>query len=80
MSKTKYLIRTVGFIIVILSGIFMFIFGEYDDSPGGQLIGVIVGIIGIIGIVETRRKNIWNNYILFRKIISKSRDQGPVYR
>ncbi len=31
----------------------MFVFGEYDDSPGGQLIGLVAGIIGTIGIVNT---------------------------
>jgi len=34
----------------------MFIYAGYDDSPGGQLIGVIVSIIGIIGIIRTKRK------------------------
>ena len=56
MTKVKYLIRIVGFIMLILSGIFMFVFGEYDDSPGGQLIGVVVVIVGIIGMIKTKRK------------------------
>ena len=61
MTKTKYLIRITGFILLILIGISMFVFGEYDASPGGQLIGVITAIIGIIGIVKTKRKISYTN-------------------
>ena len=56
MSQGKQIIKIIGFILLILIGILMFVYGEYDDSPGGQLIGVIVGIIGIIGIIKTKRK------------------------
>jgi len=34
----------------------MFVYGEYDDSPGGQLIGVLLVIFSVIGIVKTKRK------------------------
>ncbi len=43
------------FILIILLGIFMFVFGGYDDSPGAQLIGMVLAIIGIIGIVKAKR-------------------------
>jgi drug/metabolite transporter (DMT)-like permease len=41
-------------ILVILFGVFMFVYGEYDDSPGGQLLGLLTVIAGVVGIV--RRK------------------------
>jgi len=34
----------------------MFIYGEFDDSPGGQLIGLLAVIIGIVGIVKSKKK------------------------
>ncbi len=44
-------------IIAILSGIFMFVYGGYDDSPGAQFLGLVLAVIGIIGIVKSRKKN-----------------------
>lgn len=40
----------------ILFGVFMFIYGEFDDSPGGQLIGLIFCVVGIIGLVRNKKK------------------------
>jgi len=35
----------------------MFVYGEYDDSPGGQLIGLMATIIGIVGLILIKRNN-----------------------
>ena len=35
----------------------MFVYGGIDDSPGGQLLGLLVIIIGIVGIVKSKKKN-----------------------
>ncbi|MFZ2190347.1 MAG: hypothetical protein WA057_02565 [Candidatus Magasanikiibacteriota bacterium] len=54
MNKSKIILS----ILAILFGIFMFIYGEYDDSPGGQLLGlllIITGIVVIIKIGKTKR-------------------------
>lgn len=34
----------------------MVVFGEQDDSPGAQLLGVVAAIGGIVGIVKS-----WKN-------------------
>jgi hypothetical protein len=34
----------------------MFVYGEFDDSPGGQLIGLIAFIIGVIGLIMNIKK------------------------
>ena len=52
MSKIKILC----FILLILLGVLMFVYAGVDDSPGGQLIGVVVGIIGIVGLIRNRKK------------------------
>lgn len=35
----------VAILLIGLGGV-LFVFAEYDDSPGGQLIGVAVAILG----------------------------------
>jgi drug/metabolite transporter (DMT)-like permease len=49
-------IKLSGFILAILFGAFMFVYGEFDDSPGGQLMGLLAVIAGIVGIVKSRKK------------------------
>lgn len=56
MPKLKYIIKTICFIFLILFGVFMIVYGEYDDSPGGQGLGLLAVIIGIIAIVKVRKK------------------------
>lgn len=48
--------KTLYFIITISFGLFIFIYGGYDDSPGAQLLGLIIFIIGIVGLVRNRKK------------------------
>ena len=52
MSKTKIIIS----ILAILLGALLFVYGGYDDSPGGQMIGVVAVIGGIVGIIKIRKK------------------------
>lgn len=53
----KYYRKILYFIFAILFGVFMFVYGELDDSPGGQLIGLIVSIIGVIGLLYPKLLN-----------------------
>jgi len=48
--------RILYFILAILIGVFMFVYGEVDDSPGGQMIGLLAIIIGIIGLIKSKKK------------------------
>lgn len=41
-------------IALIILGVFIFIFGGYDDSPGAQLIGFIIVVFNIIKIVKNK--------------------------
>lgn len=52
------IIKTSGLIILIMFGVFMFIYGEADDSPGGQLLGLLAVIAGIVWIIKRREKNL----------------------
>ena len=50
------IIKTILFILVILFGIFLFIYGGYDDSPGAQGLGLLIVVGGIVGIIKVRKK------------------------
>ncbi len=43
-------------VIAILFGVFMVVYGEYDDSPGGQLLGLTAVITGIIGLIKSKKR------------------------
>ncbi len=48
--------RIIYSILAISFGIFMFVYGEIDDSPGGQLLGLLAIIIGIVGVIKSKKK------------------------
>ena len=48
--------RIIYSILAILLGVFMFVYAGIDDSPGGQLLGLIVVIAGIIGVIKSKKK------------------------
>ncbi len=35
----------------------MFVYGGIDDSPGGQLLGLLAFILGIVGVIKSKKKN-----------------------
>jgi len=52
---TKFLHITLS-LFALLFGIFLFIYGGYDDSPGAQGLGLIVVAIDVIQLVKLRKK------------------------
>ena len=48
-------IKILGFIVLIMFGVFVFVYGGYDDSPGAQLLGLIMVIGGIVGLIKQRK-------------------------
>lgn len=53
MNKSRILFS----ILAIVFGAFMFVYGEYDDSSGGQLLGLVAVTLGIVGVIKSRKKN-----------------------
>ena len=51
----KHYRKILYFTFAILFGIFIFIYGGYDDSPGAQLLGLIFVIIGITGLIKNKK-------------------------
>lgn len=59
MNKSRisyFVIAILLSVFMILLGVFMFVYGEFDDSPGGQLIGLVAIIIGIVGLIKSKKK------------------------
>lgn len=50
------IVRATSFILAILAGAFLIMFGEHDDSPGAQFLGLLAVIAGIGGMVKLVRK------------------------
>ena len=49
--------RLVYSALAIVFGVFLVIYGGMDDSPGAQLLGVVIVILGIVGIVKSKKRN-----------------------
>lgn len=48
--------RIIYSVLAILFGVFMFVYGGYDDSPGGQGLGLLAVVLGIVGIIKRKKK------------------------
>lgn len=42
--------------LAVVLGAALFVYGGYDDSPGAQLLGLVIVIGGIVGAVWNRKK------------------------
>lgn len=51
----KYYRRIIYSFFALFFGVFMFIFGGYDDSPGAQGLGLLIFIIGVVGLVKNKK-------------------------
>ena len=47
--------KIIGSILATLFGVFIFVYGGYDDSPGAQLLGVIIVVSGIMGVIKSKK-------------------------
>jgi predicted permease len=50
--------KTAFSVFAIVFGIFFFVYGGFDDSPGAQAIGLAVAAIGASGFVKRAKANI----------------------
>ena len=50
------IIKILSFVVLVAFGAFMIVYGERDDSPGGQLLGVLAVFGGIAGAWKSRKK------------------------
>ena len=48
--------RIICSILAILFGVFVFVYGGYDDSPGAQLLGALGVIVGIVGVIKRKKQ------------------------
>ncbi len=52
MKKSRILYS----ILAILIGVLMFVYAGIDDSPGGQMLGLLAVIFGIVGLIKRKKK------------------------
>ena len=52
----KIIIKSIGLFVAVLFGVFLFIYGGYDDSPGAQGLGVLICIGSIYYLVKINKK------------------------
>jgi len=46
--------RVIYSVLAISFGGFLFVYGGIDDSPGGQLLGLILFILGVVGVIRSK--------------------------
>ncbi len=49
-------IKIIFSILTILLGLFLIVFGGYDDSPGAQGLGLLLIIITIVIVIKGKKK------------------------
>ena len=49
------IIKILSFVILIAFGVFMIVYGERDDSPGAQMLGLLAVIGGIVGVIKSKK-------------------------
>ncbi len=50
-------LKIAGAILLMLFGVFVFVYGGYDDSPGAQGLGLLIVISSIVYVVRSKRKD-----------------------
>lgn len=51
----KKIFKTIGCLVLIVLGVFLVVFGEGDDSPGAQGLGLLLAIGGVVGTFKVLR-------------------------
>ena len=51
----KKAVKIFLFIFAIPAGVLMFVYAGIDDSPGGQLIGLVVIVVGTVGLIKNKK-------------------------
>lgn len=48
---------SIFYALLLVAGIAFSVFAGYDDSPGGQMIGIFVVVFAIVGVWKSRRNS-----------------------
>lgn len=57
LNQFMHHLPTLLSIFVILYGVFLFVFGGYDDSPGAQGLGLVIVVASVAYIVKQKRNS-----------------------
>lgn len=50
--------RKILLILAVALGASMFVYGGWDDSPGGQMLGLLMVVIGVVGLARRKRRGL----------------------
>lgn len=50
----RYYLKLAIYIFLLIAGFFIFIYGGYDDSPGAQLLGLVIFLFALFKIIKDR--------------------------
>jgi len=56
LNNMKKIILTICLLLVLLLGILIIVYAGIDDSPGGQMIGVILIVFSIVYSIKLIKK------------------------
>jgi len=56
MSLKSKILYWIPKVLAVLFGVFLILFGGYDDSPGAQGLGLILIIVTVIVVIRGRKK------------------------
>ncbi|OGG60629.1 hypothetical protein A2765_03565 [Candidatus Kaiserbacteria bacterium RIFCSPHIGHO2_01_FULL_56_24] len=68
--------RILYSVLAIVFGGFMVVYGGIDDSPGGQLLGLVAVVLGIVGVIKSTKKK--SDQIRFKSSSTKRPTQGDL--
>ncbi len=57
MNKSVRIIKIISLILLILFGIFLFFYGGYDDSPGAQLLGLVLAVTAFVFLLKKKKNS-----------------------
>ncbi|MES2994758.1 MAG: hypothetical protein V4681_01865 [Patescibacteria group bacterium] len=50
------IVRILCSLLAISFGAFMVVYGGMDDSPGAQFLGLVLAVIGVVGVVRSKKR------------------------
>ena len=48
--------RIIYSALAIVFGVFLFVYGGWVDSPGAQLLGLFIVIVGVVGVIKSKKQ------------------------
>lgn len=54
-NRKVRIVEILSYVLMIPAGVFLIVFGEADDSPGAQFLGLVIAALGFWGMIRRRK-------------------------